>query len=133
MADIHIQRSHQLGLSGARKLAWAWAEQAERDFDMQCSYEEAARGDEDACDQVQFTRSGVNGTLRVTEEHFELNATLGFLLGAFKDRIQAEIVKNLDSLLAGKSSGGKKPAPKAKVSESKKVAAPAGGARKKKG
>ncbi|MFT5933854.1 MAG: hypothetical protein ACI9M6_000901, partial [Hydrogenophaga sp.] len=29
MADIHIQRKHQLGLTGARKVAWQWAEQAE--------------------------------------------------------------------------------------------------------
>ena len=30
----------------------------------------------------------------------ELDAKLGFLLGAFKDRIESEIVKNLDDLLA---------------------------------
>lgn len=97
MADIHIRRDHHLGLSGARKVAWQWAEQAEADFDMSCTYEEG----EDA-DEVQFTRSGVNGTLRVSADHFELNAKLGFLLGAFKDRIEGEIVKNLDQLLAVK-------------------------------
>ena len=43
-------------------------------------------------------------------DHFELDAQLGFLLGAFKDRIEAEIVKNLDALLAQ----GKKPAAKKK-------------------
>lgn len=97
MADIHIRRDHHLGLSGARTVAWKWAEQAEADFDMSCTYEEG----EDA-DEVQFTRSGVNGTLRVSADHFELNAKLGFLLGAFKDRIEGEIVKNLDQLLAVK-------------------------------
>ena len=40
MAQIHIQRPHQLGLAGARKVAWQWAEQAEVDFDMACTYEE---------------------------------------------------------------------------------------------
>ncbi|MCV0438404.1 MAG: polyhydroxyalkanoic acid system family protein [Hydrogenophaga sp.] len=103
MADIHIEREHTLGLPAARKLAWRWAEQAENDFDMSCTYEEG-----DACDEVQFTRSGVSGTLRVSAERFELDARLGFLLGAFKDRIEGEIVKNLDTLLAGK-----KPATKA--------------------
>ena len=29
MADIHIHRHHDLGLKGARKVAWQWAEQAE--------------------------------------------------------------------------------------------------------
>jgi putative polyhydroxyalkanoate system protein len=97
MADIHIERDHQLGMGGARKLAWRWAEQAENDFDMSCTYEEG-----DDCDEVQFTRSGVSGTLKVSADKFELDARLGFLLGAFKDRIEGEIVKNLDELLAAK-------------------------------
>ncbi len=95
MANIHIERSHDLGLSGARKIAWKWAEQAESDFDMQCAYEEG-----EDCDQVHFNRTGAKGTLRVTADQFELDAQLGFLLGAFKDRIESEIVKNLDGLLA---------------------------------
>ncbi|WP_300649899.1 polyhydroxyalkanoic acid system family protein [Hydrogenophaga sp.] len=103
MADIHIERDHQLGMGGARKLAWRWAEQAENDFDMSCTYEEG-----DDCDEVQFSRSGVTGTLKVSAEKFELDARLGFLLGAFKDRIESEIVKNLDELLAAKKPAAKK-------------------------
>ncbi|MDP2263021.1 MAG: polyhydroxyalkanoic acid system family protein [Hydrogenophaga sp.] len=103
MADIHIRRDHHLGLSGARKVAWQWAEQAEADFDMSCTYEEG-----DTLDEVQFSRSGVNGTLRVSANHFELDARLGFLLGAFKDRIEGEIVKNLDQLLATKKPAARK-------------------------
>ena len=102
MADIHIERDHQLVLSGARKLAWRWAEQAENEFDMSCTYEEG-----DDCDEVQFTRSGVSGTLKVSAERFELDAKLGFLLGAFKERIESEIVKNLDDLLAKKKPAAK--------------------------
>ncbi|PZO12010.1 MAG: polyhydroxyalkanoic acid synthase [Burkholderiales bacterium] len=103
MADIHIERDHQLGMGGARKLAWRWAEQAENDFDMSCTYEEG-----EACDEVQFTRSGVSGTLKVSADKFELEARLGFLLGAFKERIESEIVKNLDELLAAKKPAAKK-------------------------
>ncbi len=103
MANIHIERKHQLGLSGARKIAWQWAEQAEADFDMACTYEEG-----DDCDEVQFSRSGVTGTLKVSADHFELDAQLGFLLGAFKDRIESEIVKNLDGLLATQKPATKK-------------------------
>jgi len=103
MADIHIERDHQLGMGGARKLAWRWAEQAENDFDMSCTYEEGDDGDE-----VQFSRSGVTGTLKVSAQKFELDARLGFLLGAFKDRIESEIVKNLDELLAAKKPAAKK-------------------------
>lgn len=103
MADIHIRREHTLGLSGARQLATRWAEQAEAEFDMRCTREGGESGDE-----LQFSRSGVSGTLRVGADHFELEARLGFLLGAFKERIEAEIVKNLDKLLAGKKPAARK-------------------------
>lgn len=108
MADIHIHREHHLGLAQARKIAFQWAEHVEQAFDMACTYEEGAHADE-----VSFTRSGVSGTLKVNKTAFELHAKLGFLLGAFKDRIEAEIVKNLDDLLAAK------PATKAKSAKSK--------------
>ncbi|MFP5466870.1 MAG: polyhydroxyalkanoic acid system family protein [Gammaproteobacteria bacterium] len=103
MAEIHIRRDHYLGLAKARKIAWQWAEQAENDFDMACAYAESPDGDE-----VTFKRSGVSGMLLVTPDHFELNAKLGFLLGAFKDRNELEIVKNLDELLAQKKPAGRK-------------------------
>lgn len=99
MADIQIQRKHTLGLAQARKLAFEWAEKVEADFDMECTYEEGKTQDE-----VSFTRSGVNGTLIVTKDHFDLNAKLGMLVGMFKDRIEGEIVKELDTLLASKAS-----------------------------
>jgi len=98
VANLHILREHALGFAAARKIAFAWAEQVESEFDMECSYEEGKTSD-----TVTFTRSGVNGTLHVTKDRFELEAKLGFLLGAFKDRIEAEIVKNLDALLAPKA------------------------------
>jgi putative polyhydroxyalkanoate system protein len=105
MADLHIRREHSLSLAAARKIALAWAEQVEAEFGMECTYEEGAKED-----RVTFARSGVNGVLHVTSDHFDLDAKLGFLLGAFKGRIEAEIVKNLDDLLKPKA--GKKAAPK---------------------
>ncbi|WP_298933030.1 polyhydroxyalkanoic acid system family protein [uncultured Ramlibacter sp.] len=98
MPDIHIQRDHALGLASARKLAFRWAELAEEKFDMECVYEEGK-----SSDLVTFSRSGVNGELKVTKDGFELDARLGFLLGAFKERIEQEIANNLDALLAEKS------------------------------
>jgi putative polyhydroxyalkanoate system protein len=108
MADIQIQRAHALGLTRARKIAFTWAEQVEEKFDMTCTYEEG-----ETEDLVSFSRSGVSGTLTVTQEHFELSARLGFLLGAFKEKIEGEIVKNLDALLA------KKPAVKSHAAKKK--------------
>ncbi len=109
MAEIQIQRAHALGLPHARKIAFKWAEQVEEKFDMTCTYEEG-----ETEDLVSFSRSGVNGTLTVTREHFELNARLGFVLGVFKEKIEGEIVKNLDALLA-KKPVAKKPSTKKKT------------------
>ena len=110
MADIHIQREHGLGLAEARKIAFKWAEQVEEKFDMECTYEEGKTED-----LVSFTRSGVSGTLVVTKDSFDLNARLGFLLGAFKDKIESEIVKNLDTLIAKKPAAAKKAPAKKKT------------------
>ena len=96
MPDIHIHRDHALGLEKARKLAWAWAEQVEQKFEMECTVVEGATSD-----TVAFKRTGVSGTLLVAADHFDLNAKLGFLLGAFAKTIEGEIVKNLDAMLAG--------------------------------
>lgn len=94
MPDIHIEREHSLGLPRARELAFKWAEAAEDKLDMECTYEEGRTSD-----LVTFTRSGVNGELRVTRDRFELHARLGLLLGAFRERIENEITSNLDKLL----------------------------------
>lgn len=107
MTKLHIVREHALGLPKARKIAFTWAEHVEDEFDMRCTYQEG-----DSYDEVTFVRSGVQGTLRVTDTLFELNAKLGFLLGAFKSNIESEIVKNLDDLLnpkaAAKGTGKKR-------------------------
>ena len=95
MADIRIHREHQLGLPKARKVAAQWAADVEKNFDMRCSVIEG-----DYSDTIEFTRSGVNGRLVVAADHFDLDARLGFLLGAFRHTIESEIERNLDKLLA---------------------------------
>ncbi len=108
MPDIHIHRAHALGLPKARKIAWQWAEEVEEKFDMECTVVEG-----EFSDTVEFKRSGVNGTLVVAPDHFELSAKLGFLLGAFSKTIENEIEKNLDTLLRKGSPVAKAPAAKA--------------------
>ena len=106
MAEIHIHRAHALGLDKARKMAWQWAEAAEQKFGMECTVIEG-----DTSDVVEFTRAGVDGRLLVGADAFDLTAKLGFLVGAFRQKIEAEIEANLDSLLAKSA----KPAPTKKA------------------
>jgi putative polyhydroxyalkanoate system protein len=95
VSDIRIRREHELGLDVARAVADDWAEQCRTQFDMQCRI---VRGE--TSDTVEFRRSGVNGRLVVAADHFDLDAKLGFLLGAFSKTIEREIRNNLDQQLA---------------------------------
>lgn len=109
MPDIRIHREHTLGLAKARKIALKWAEEVEAKFGMACTILEG-----EFSDTVEFTRSGVKGTLVVAADHFDLNAQLGFLLGAFSKTIEGEIQKNLDALLgAATAAAARKGKPKA--------------------
>ena len=107
MADIHIERNTP-GPAEARKVAFKWAEMAEEKFDMECTYEE---GDSRRPGELHALRRQRRSS-RSPPTCLELDAKLGFLLGAFKDRIEGEIVKNLDTLLAKKSARRKKAAQK---------------------
>lgn len=103
MAEILIRRDHTLGLARARKVAWKWAEHVEQEYEMECTVVEG-----ETSDTVQFKRSGVNGSMIVTGEHFEVRAKLGLLMGAFAGQIQAEVGRQLDDALAKEQAKVKK-------------------------
>ena len=85
MAEIHIRREHRLGLAKARKAAWRWAELAEAKAGMECTVIEG-----ETSDVVEFSRAGVDGRLIVQADAFDLSARIGFLLGVFRGRIEAD-------------------------------------------
>ena len=95
MPDISITRAHRFGLAEARRVAYRWAERIEREFDLDCTWAEGATHDE-----VRFQRGGVEGILTVRNNRFDIEATLGFMAGLFKEKIEAEIVRELDAVLA---------------------------------
>ena len=107
MAQLHMVREHTLGLAAARKVAQAWAKEVEGEFGMRCSVAAGKDGD-----VVHFERTGVSGTLQVTAQRFELDAKLGLVLGAFRGRIEAEITRHLDEMLAAKQPSRAAPAGK---------------------
>ena len=92
MADLHIVREHTLGLAAARQLALDWAEEMETEFRMRCTYQEGPLHD-----LVTFEGTGAKGTLEVNATSFDLKVTLGFMLGNFKEKIEAVIRKKLDA------------------------------------
>jgi putative polyhydroxyalkanoate system protein len=125
MPDIRIHREHDLGLANARRVAWQWAVQVERDFELQCTVIEGKTSD-----TIEFTRSGVSGTLIVAADHFDLHAKLGFLLGVFSLKIESEIERTLDDLLGKAGKRAPKPAAKAARHSLPKPAAKGAGRKK---
>lgn len=95
MPDIHIRREHHLGLEAARSVAQRWMDDARDRLGMTCDCDAGAQAD-----IIRFERAGASGTVEVSGHCFELRARLGFLLGAFSERIEQEITRNLDELLA---------------------------------
>ena len=55
--------------------------------------------DYQTAERWNFKRTGVTGSLVTKPQSFELELHLGFLLGAFQDKIKQQIENNLDQLL----------------------------------
>jgi putative polyhydroxyalkanoate system protein len=87
MADIEVQRDHALGLKKAKAAAQKVADEMAENFDMESEWEG---------NTLYFSRSGVTGELIVTKNSVQMNAKLGFLLSAFKPKIEAQIEKNFE-------------------------------------
>ena len=94
MPDIHIERSHQLGMDAAREIARRWVRQVEQDYGLACSYEEGATRD-----LGRFSRAGIDGSVEVSADSFRLRATLGGLFGGFSGQIEERLRQKLDALL----------------------------------
>jgi putative polyhydroxyalkanoate system protein len=100
MADIKIQRPHTLGMDKARALAQDWMDDASKKLGLTCKL---VPGDGE--DTISFERMGITGQMKVRADAFELDTKLGMMMSAFKPMIEAEIDKNLASILA-KAEGG---------------------------
>lgn len=90
MADISIKRAHHGSLADARKMADKVAVKLEKEYQLKSTW---------VGEMMNFTRSGINGTLLVTAKELHIDIKLGFLAGAFKGTIADAVEKNLDSLI----------------------------------
>jgi putative polyhydroxyalkanoate system protein len=88
MADIELQRIHNLGLEAARA-ADRMAEQLGRKFDLKGAWQGNV---------LRFERPGVTGSLAITDKDLKLSVALGFLLKAMKGSIEKAVEHELDTL-----------------------------------
>ena len=66
MPELKIERTHTLGLAGARAVAERWREQAEQEWGMAC---ESESGESE--DRMRLARSGESGELDVTDNRLD--------------------------------------------------------------
>ncbi|RPH66746.1 MAG: polyhydroxyalkanoic acid system protein [Burkholderiales bacterium] len=91
MSEIHLHRKHKLGLRKAREAAQKVADDMAGTFDMDSEWHG---------NSLHFSRSGVTGLLKVSKDRVVLDAKLGFLLAAFKPRIEERLEKEFDRYFA---------------------------------
>ncbi|HJV85418.1 MAG TPA: polyhydroxyalkanoic acid system family protein [Noviherbaspirillum sp.] len=94
MADISITHAHKLTHKKAKAAAQKVAEQIAREYDMASEWEG---------DVLLFSRSGVSGSLTVSEEEAILEIRLGFLLKAFAPTIEEKIAAKMEKVFSGKA------------------------------
>jgi putative polyhydroxyalkanoate system protein len=87
MSQIHLHRKHTIGLKKAKVAAQKVADDLAQEYGMTSEWEGNA---------LRFNRSGVEGVLRVSRDSVELDAKLGFLLSAFRHKIEEHINDNFD-------------------------------------
>ena len=87
MSNITLKRKHTIGLANAKVAAQQVADDLAQEYGMTSRW---------AGNTLSFTRSGVDGQLKVTKDEVVLDAKLGFLLSAFRHKIEAHINDNFD-------------------------------------
>ena len=90
MANIHIERRHNLGIPAAREQVTRIAEKLERD--LQAEYQWKG-------DTLHFKRSGASGTIGVQQSSVVIDVKLGMALGLMKGKIESSINESLDRML----------------------------------
>ncbi len=85
MTQIVFERAHEIGLERARAVAQRLADEMLEEFRVKSHWQG---------DALHFERSGLSGVLEVFEEHLRLEARLGFLLAAYRPRIEERLAEN---------------------------------------
>jgi putative polyhydroxyalkanoate system protein len=90
LADIQIERRHQLGLAAIREQADALAEQLAGRFGGTYAWRE---------NSLLYDRSGVNACIECTSKNISVDIKLGLMMSALRSTIEAEVTSTLDKYL----------------------------------
>jgi len=87
MASIDIRHAHTMTPAHARQAVQEVADKLAERFGVEYQWNG---------DILNFTRSGIDGRIALLPEQLHVSAQLGFLLGAMRGPIEAEIRRVLD-------------------------------------
>lgn len=87
MPGIDIRHKHSMPLPKARKAVEDVAKKLAERFDVEYDWDG---------DDLNFSRSGVDGKIALEAKQLRVTAQLGFLLSALKGPIETEIKRVLD-------------------------------------
>jgi len=88
MSRIHLRRPHDLTAKAARQKVDRMAAALGKRFDAACIW----KGD-----VLSIEHPNVKGRIVVGDDDIVVEATLGFLLAMFRDRVDEELVRILDA------------------------------------
>jgi putative polyhydroxyalkanoate system protein len=87
MSRIHLRRSHGLTAAAARERVNRMAIALGQKFDAECRWQGEV---------LSIEHPNVTGTITIDKNEIIVEATLGFLLALFRDRVDEELVRILD-------------------------------------
>ena len=90
MATVEIIREHTLGKGVAKERAQQMAEKLSAKLGAECSWQD---------DELTFQRSGVDGTIQISEDNVHVAVKLGMMLSPMAGMVKAEIEKALNRYL----------------------------------
>ena len=91
MARISVERTPTLGLEAAREKAQPLVAKLAGQYGLTPDW---------SGDTVKLKRSGVNGTLAISDKTIRVDVELGMLMSAMSGMIQSEIERSLDKALS---------------------------------
>jgi putative polyhydroxyalkanoate system protein len=88
VSRIHLRRTHDLTAKAARQRVDRMADALGARFDAECEWDGNV---------LSIAHPNVNGTVTIGKNEVVVEATLGFLLAMFRDRVDEELVRILDA------------------------------------
>ena len=88
MSRIHLRRTHDLTAKAARERVNRMAKALGKKFDAECSWQGEV---------LTIEHPNVSGTVTIGKNEIVVEATLGFFLALFRDRVDEELVRILDA------------------------------------